>query len=164
MADRLGLGDSVRLLGFYPDVRACFWSADFFVSPTYYDPCSLVVLEALACGLPVLASRIEGNIAVLGEGHPGLFAVENMDEYANKVLRLQRDPSYRQSILDYQVKHSPPVPSVRACAMTLAQYIYKQFRRRPDVGDYVRFGKLNLVVREMRDGQVSKVGIIVRER
>jgi cell volume regulation protein A len=49
-------------------------------------------------------------------------------------------------------------------AMTLAQYIDRQFRRRPDVGDYVRFGKLNLVVREMRDGQVSKVGIIVRDR
>ena len=49
-------------------------------------------------------------------------------------------------------------------AMTLAQYIDRQFRRRPDVGDYVRFGKLNLVVREMSDGQVSKVGIIVRER
>ncbi|MEO8157006.1 MAG: potassium/proton antiporter [Betaproteobacteria bacterium] len=49
-------------------------------------------------------------------------------------------------------------------AMTLTQYIDRQFRRRPDVGDYVRFGKLNLVVREMRDGQVSKVGIIVRER
>ena len=49
-------------------------------------------------------------------------------------------------------------------SMTLAKYIDRQFRRRPDVGDYVRFGKLNLVVREMRDGQVSKVGIIVRER
>ena len=49
-------------------------------------------------------------------------------------------------------------------AMTLAQYIDRQFRRRPDMGDYVRFGKLNLVVREMRNGQVSKVGIIVRER
>jgi len=49
-------------------------------------------------------------------------------------------------------------------SMTLAQYIDRQFRRRPDVGDYVRFGTLNLVVREMRDGQVSKVGIIVRER
>jgi cell volume regulation protein A len=48
-------------------------------------------------------------------------------------------------------------------AMTLAQYIDRQFRRRPDLGDYVRFGKLNLVVREMRNGQVSKVGIIVRE-
>ncbi len=48
--------------------------------------------------------------------------------------------------------------------MTLAQYIDRQFRRRPDVGDYVRFGKLNLVVREMREGKVAKVGIVVRER
>ena len=39
-------------LGFVPDIRACYWSSDFFVLPTYYDPCSLVVLEALACGLP----------------------------------------------------------------------------------------------------------------
>jgi cell volume regulation protein A len=49
-------------------------------------------------------------------------------------------------------------------AMTLAQYIDRQFHRRPGVGDYVRFGKLNLVVREMQTGQVSKVGIIVRDR
>lgn len=49
-------------------------------------------------------------------------------------------------------------------SMTLAQYIDRQFRRRPGVGDYVRFGKLNLVVREMHQGQVAKVGIIVRER
>ena len=48
--------------------------------------------------------------------------------------------------------------------MSLAQYIDRQFRRRPSVGDYVRFGKLNLVVREMKEGAVSKVGIIVRER
>jgi cell volume regulation protein A len=54
--------------------------------------------------------------------------------------------------------------SASISSMTLAQYIDRQFRRRPDVGDYVRFGKLNLVVREMKKGQVSKVGIIVRER
>ena len=49
-------------------------------------------------------------------------------------------------------------------AMTLARYIDRQFRHRPDVGDYVRLGKLNLVVREMQNAQVSKVGIVVRER
>ena len=49
-------------------------------------------------------------------------------------------------------------------SMTLAQYIDRQFRRRPGVGDLVRFGKLNLVVREMYQGQVAKVGIVVRER
>ena len=48
-------------------------------------------------------------------------------------------------------------------SMTLAQYIDRQFRRRPGVGDLVRFGKLNLVVREMYQGQVAKVGIVVRE-
>jgi cell volume regulation protein A len=48
-------------------------------------------------------------------------------------------------------------------AMTLAQYIDRQFRHRPSVGDYVRFGKLNLVVRELAVGEVSKVGIVVRE-
>lgn len=49
-------------------------------------------------------------------------------------------------------------------SMTLAQYIDRQFRRRPGVGDLVRFGTLNLVVREMHQGQVAKVGIVVRER
>ena len=54
--------------------------------------------------------------------------------------------------------------SAEVGAMTLAQYIDRQFRHRPSVGDYVRFGKLNLVVRELTVGQVTKVGIVVRER
>ncbi len=45
---------------------------------------------------------------------------------------------------------------------TLAAYIDQQFHRRPVVGDYVRIGGMNLVVREIRDKRVSKVGIIVR--
>lgn len=71
MADRLGLGDSVRLLGFYPDVRACYWSSDFFVSPTYYDPCSLVVFEALACGLPVITTACNGAGELITDGREG---------------------------------------------------------------------------------------------
>ncbi len=38
----------------------CYFAADFLVHPTFYDPCSLVVLEALACGLPVITSRCNG--------------------------------------------------------------------------------------------------------
>ena len=60
LASRLGLGDTVHFLGFYPDVEDCYWSSDFFVQPTYYDPCSLVVLEALACGLPVITTAQNG--------------------------------------------------------------------------------------------------------
>lgn len=70
-ARRLGLADSVRLVGFAPDIRSAFHGSDFFVLPTYYDPCSLVVFEALACGLPVITTRCNGAGEVMTEGREG---------------------------------------------------------------------------------------------
>jgi UDP-glucose:(heptosyl)LPS alpha-1,3-glucosyltransferase len=71
LARRLGLDGQVHMLGFHPDIRACYWSCDFFVSPTYYDPCSLVVLEALACGLPVITTACNGAGDVMTDGREG---------------------------------------------------------------------------------------------
>ena len=48
-------------------MRDCYFAADFLVHPTFYDPCSLVVLEALACGLPVITTRYNGASELL---HP----------------------------------------------------------------------------------------------
>jgi UDP-glucose:(heptosyl)LPS alpha-1,3-glucosyltransferase len=71
LARGLGLGDTVHFLGFYPKVEECYWSSDFFVQPTYYDPCSLVVLEALACGLPVITTAQNGASELLTDGGDG---------------------------------------------------------------------------------------------
>jgi UDP-glucose:(heptosyl)LPS alpha-1,3-glucosyltransferase len=60
LARRLGVADRVKFLGFRADPRDTYFAADFLVHPTFYDPCSLVALEALACGLPVLTSRYNG--------------------------------------------------------------------------------------------------------
>lgn len=60
LAKRLGIADRVTFQGFRPDPRDAYFGGDFLVHPTFYDPCSLVVLEALACGLPVLTSRFNG--------------------------------------------------------------------------------------------------------
>lgn len=73
---RSGLADSVRLIGFVPDVRDYFHASDFFVLPTYYDPCSLVVFEALACGLPVVTTACNGAGELITEGREG-FVVES---------------------------------------------------------------------------------------
>ncbi|WP_435017011.1 glycosyltransferase family 4 protein [Tundrisphaera sp. TA3] len=78
LADRLGLGDSVKLLGFLPDIRPAFHAADCFVLPTYYDPCSLVVFEALACGLPVITTACNGAGELITGGREG-FVVESPD-------------------------------------------------------------------------------------
>ncbi|MEO6809098.1 MAG: glycosyltransferase family 4 protein [Isosphaeraceae bacterium] len=73
---RLGLADTVHLIGFVPDIRSYFHASDFFVLPTYYDPCSLVVFEALACGLPVVTTACNGAGELITEGREG-FVVES---------------------------------------------------------------------------------------
>jgi UDP-glucose:(heptosyl)LPS alpha-1,3-glucosyltransferase len=60
LARRLGVADRVRFIGYCADTRNCYFAADFLVHPTFYDPCSLVVLEAMACGLPVITTRYNG--------------------------------------------------------------------------------------------------------
>ncbi len=65
LARRLGLADRVRFAGYCPDMRDAYFAADLLVHPTFYDPCSNVVLEALACGLPVITTRNNGASELL---------------------------------------------------------------------------------------------------
>jgi UDP-glucose:(heptosyl)LPS alpha-1,3-glucosyltransferase len=71
-AERLGVADRVRFLGHRADPRDCYFAADFLVHPTFYDPCSLVALEALACGLPVITSRYNGAAELLAPPADGI--------------------------------------------------------------------------------------------
>jgi UDP-glucose:(heptosyl)LPS alpha-1,3-glucosyltransferase len=66
-AERLGISHRVRFLGYCADMRNCYFASDFLVHPTFYDPCSHVVLEAMACGLPVITTRYNGASELL---HP----------------------------------------------------------------------------------------------
>ncbi|MBM4069564.1 MAG: glycosyltransferase family 4 protein [Planctomycetes bacterium] len=65
MALSLGIDKHVRFLGNCDDITGGFFAADFLVHPTFYDPCSLVVLEGLACGLPVITTRQNGATELL---------------------------------------------------------------------------------------------------
>ena len=89
MVEGLGLGGVVHLLGFQPDIRPCFHAADFFALPTYYDPCSLVVFEALACGLPVITTACNGAGELIAEGREG-FVVPAPDARAPLADALDR--------------------------------------------------------------------------
>jgi UDP-glucose:(heptosyl)LPS alpha-1,3-glucosyltransferase len=67
LAQRLGVAEQVCFIGHCGDMRNAYFAADFLVHPTFYDPCSLVVLEALACALPIVTSRANGACELL---HP----------------------------------------------------------------------------------------------
>jgi UDP-glucose:(heptosyl)LPS alpha-1,3-glucosyltransferase len=66
LARSLGIGDSVRFFGPQRDVVPYYHAADALVLPTLYDPQSNAVLEAMACGLPVITSTGCGAAEVLG--------------------------------------------------------------------------------------------------
>jgi glycosyltransferase involved in cell wall biosynthesis len=74
---RLGLGDAgtaaVRLVGRVADARAILWALDIFAMPSLNEGLGVALLEAMACGLPAVASRIGGIVDAVDEGHSGIL-------------------------------------------------------------------------------------------
>lgn len=90
LAERLGITDRVRFLGYHPDVREAFFAADFLVHPSFYDPCALVTMEALACGLPVITTQYNGGSELLPKDLASL-TIETPHHHqamANNIIRL----------------------------------------------------------------------------
>lgn len=72
MLRRLELGDCVSFLGPQDDPVPFYAAADVYVQPTYYDPCSLVVLEAMASGLPTITTGFNGAGELMTQGQEGV--------------------------------------------------------------------------------------------
>jgi UDP-glucose:(heptosyl)LPS alpha-1,3-glucosyltransferase len=78
-ARRLGVESHVTFLGPVDDPTACYAAADVYVQPTCYDCCSLVVLEALASGLPVITTSYNGAGELLTKGRHGYVVDDPFD-------------------------------------------------------------------------------------
>ena len=77
---RLKMTDRVRFVGPTSEVADYYAAADLFALPTQYEAWGLVIVEALASGLPVLTSRLAGAASVVQEGKTGLLLDEPRDE------------------------------------------------------------------------------------
>jgi D-inositol-3-phosphate glycosyltransferase len=98
-ADRLGVRDRVRMLGQVArqDMPALLRSADVVVCTPWYEPFGIVPLEAMACGLPVVASAVGGMIDTVVDGVTGkLVPPRDPDRLAATLRRLLADPATRQ--------------------------------------------------------------------
>jgi glycosyltransferase involved in cell wall biosynthesis len=74
LAEHLGIADLVDWVGFTDDVPAELRRIDLFVLPSLFgEGMPMVVLEALAAGLPVVASRVEGIPEAVRHGSEGLL-------------------------------------------------------------------------------------------
>jgi D-inositol-3-phosphate glycosyltransferase len=72
---QLGLTDLVRFFGRVPHerLRAYYTAADLVVVPSHYEPFGLVAVEAMACGVPVIASKVGGLQYSIEDGQTGIL-------------------------------------------------------------------------------------------
>ncbi len=89
----LGLTDRVRFLGARSDVLSLLKMSDIFCLPSRSEGFSNALLEAMACGLPCVVTRVGGNAEAIREGFNG-FLVDSLDaeRIADRILRLARNP------------------------------------------------------------------------
>ena len=91
-AGRLGISSRVKFLGFtnQTELPAVYSAADLFVLPSEYDPCPVVVCEAMLCGLPVLLSdEIRGRFDLVKSGITGdIFPCGRVDVLSERLQTL----------------------------------------------------------------------------
>jgi sugar transferase (PEP-CTERM/EpsH1 system associated) len=93
---RRGLTGAVHFLGLRTDVAQLLGGADLFLLTSISEGIPLTVIEAMAAGLSVVATRVGGVGEVIVEGETGLLApAEDDGELARLVLRLAQDPAFR---------------------------------------------------------------------
>lgn len=89
----------VRFLGFQSDMRIVLWAADVFVHPSRSEGLGVVLLEAMAARLPVIATGVGGIPEVVREGETGLLVPpDNPESLAKAIQRLKQDEALRQQL------------------------------------------------------------------
>jgi len=96
--NKLGLRKNVEFKGFIAHSKLPFQysCASLFVMPSYYEGMPTAVLEAMACGLPVVATAVHGNVDVVKNGVTGILVrPKEPRELARAILHLLDNPALR---------------------------------------------------------------------
>ena len=132
MARFLGFPDRVSFLGWRTgaDLVKLYQGAQMVVVPSFYEPFGIVALEAMACGRPVVASRVGGLQEIVTDGIEG-FLVEVGDHLrlASRLARLILDPDLRERMGAAALRRAAGFSWQRAAGDTLE--LYRDLAGRP---------------------------------
>ncbi len=97
MSRSLGLADRVRFLGFVKDMPELYEGLDLLLLTSHFEGTPLTVLEAMAMGVPVVASRVDGVDEVVEDGRDGILAASgSKGQFVDGVCRVLGDRDLRQ--------------------------------------------------------------------
>lgn len=123
LARELGIAETVRFIGFVPPEELPIWynAADAFVYPSLYEGFGLPLLEAMACGTPVIASETPALREVVGNA--GLVVgPRDVPALAQALLQMARAPELRQELAARGLRRAGEHSWRRTAAETAAVY------------------------------------------
>jgi Glycosyltransferase len=99
LVDDLNLRQQVHFLGYRTDINQLCNAADIFILPSFQEGLSVALMEAMACGKPVIVSRIRGNVDIVDEEKGGLLADPySIEEFKDAIVFMNENK-------DLQVKY-----------------------------------------------------------
>lgn len=102
LSSKLGISDRVRFLGYRNDIPEICVASDIFVFPSYQEGLPVAVIEAMAAGLPVIASKIRGNTDLIQNGYGGyLHDPEDYRGIARSIDKMIENKKLRNKMGDF---------------------------------------------------------------
>jgi glycosyltransferase involved in cell wall biosynthesis len=101
LADELGIRDNIRFVGYLDRATTlvdCYSAGNVFVFSSRTETQGLVLLEAMACGLPVVSTAELGTRDILLPQRGSLVAEEDVDKFSHQVLKVLEHPELQQRI------------------------------------------------------------------
>lgn len=98
LAQELQIADHVHFLGYRNDISAICQASDLFVFMSKQEGLPVAMMEAMACGLPVICSDIRGNTDLVENGISGIISESTAEKLAENILQLVSNPSKLQEL------------------------------------------------------------------
>lgn len=98
-AEELGVSDRLKLLGFRKDIAELHKAADIFVFPSLQEGLPVALMEAMASGLPIVASKIRGNEDLISNNQGGyLVNPTDSEQVAKAIEKMIQNPKKREKM------------------------------------------------------------------
>lgn len=105
LAEEKGVAEQIHFLGFRTDIKELLYAADIFLFTTLQEGMPRSMMEAMACGLPCIASKIRGNVDLLDDGQGGFLKdVSDAQGFADSISRLASDSDLREKMKAFNLE------------------------------------------------------------
>lgn len=99
LSKELGIENQIHFLGFRTDVKELLTGADMFLFTTRQEGLPRSMMEAMASGLPCVASAIRGNVDLIENGVNGFVCpTDDVEGYATAIAKIASDPAIRETM------------------------------------------------------------------